>query len=187
MTVEHEGVEYSGIIGLIEYTHLGFESHGILSADIGFKWDGGGVSVGGFCLDQPKDREAKDYSRSGTAYGLDHIIRIIETIGVERWEQIQGKRAIVLFEGEGGWGSQSVGLAGLDNGKVFIPKLHAEEWRTATTDDEAYRGDILALLEEAAQKISASTVIGTDISTQDILGGRADLSTAISMLLAVRS
>lgn len=129
ITVEHEGVTYSGQIGRIQSTSLGYEDHGILSAMLHFKWDGGGIGVGGFCLDEPKDRDARDYSRTGTAYGLDHIMRLIETVGVSSWEKLTGKDAIVLFEGQGGLGLMSVGIAGLSNGKVLILKSHAEEWR----------------------------------------------------------
>src|SRR5690606_28267458 len=109
--IEHNGIAYGGQVGTITATRLGYQDHGILTADLTIEWPGGGVSVGGFALDEPRDREGKDHSRKGTAYGLDHIIRIIETVGVEKWEDLKGERVIVLFEGASAWSSQSVGIA----------------------------------------------------------------------------
>jgi hypothetical protein len=132
ITIEHNGTTYGGQIGVIKSTRLGYEDHGILTASLGIEWKGGGVSVGGFCLDEPKDREARDYSRRGTAYGLDYIIRIIETVGVDKWEDLIGKQVVVLFEGRSMLGSQSVGIASTtDDDKVLILKEHAEAWLKA--------------------------------------------------------
>lgn len=129
INIEHNGKQYGGQIGTIVSTTLGFESHGIMTASLGIDWFGGGVSVGGFCLDQPKNRDGGDYWREGTAYGLDHIIRILETVGVETWEKLKGQQIIVLFEGKSLWGSQPVGIASTtDESKIFILKDHAKEW-----------------------------------------------------------
>lgn len=130
LTIEHNGVEYAGQIGVIKRTTLGFEDHGILSASLHVEWQGGGVSVGGFCLDEPRDRTGGDYARQGTAYGLDHIIRVIETVGVYTWEALVGKQVIVLFAGRSALGSMSVGIASTtDESKVFVLKEHADQWR----------------------------------------------------------
>jgi hypothetical protein len=122
--VEHNGKKYTGHVGTVSYTRLGMEDHGILTADVGFEWPGGGVSVGGFRLDAR--------GNVGTAYGLDYIIRVLDVFGVEKWENIKGSQAIVLFDyTEGGtWGRQSKGIAHItDDSKVFIPAEHAQEWR----------------------------------------------------------
>lgn len=120
--------EYGGQIGTIRATRLGYEDHGILTADITVEWPGGGVSVGGYCLDQ-NDKDRGRGSRKGTAYGLDHIIRILEVVGVSKWESLVGQKVIVLFNGTSVWGAQSVGLAhATDEGKVFVMKEHAEYW-----------------------------------------------------------
>lgn len=129
VTIEHNGKTYSGQIATIKRTSLTYEDHGILTTYLHCDWEGGGISVGGYCLDEPKSRESRDYSRIGTAYGLDHIIRILETVGVESWEKLTGKQVIILFESENSWGSIAAGISGLLNGKVFIPKEHADEWR----------------------------------------------------------
>jgi hypothetical protein len=130
IVIEHNAVEYGGQVGTITSTALGYQDHGILTASLTVEWKGGGVSVGGYCLDQPKDRDARDYSRRGTAYGLDHLIRILETVGVDRWEELKGKQVIVLFEGRDWLGAQSVGIAhATDESKVLVLREHADAWR----------------------------------------------------------
>lgn len=132
IVIDHNGATYGGQIGTIKSTRLGFRDHGVLTASLTVEWVGGGIGLGGFVLDEPKDREGRDYTRTGTAYGLDHIIRIIETAGVDEWEQLVGQQVIVLYQGESAWGSQSVGFASTTNeAKVLIFKEHAEAWRAA--------------------------------------------------------
>jgi hypothetical protein len=139
--IEHDGATYDGQIMTIQATHLGYgNDHGIMSADLTCVYPGGGIGVGGYCLD--KSTGAPDYERVGTAYGLDHLIRIIETVGANSWEKLRGQAVIVLFEeGRGGWGGRSVGIAGLTNDKVLILQAHADHWRetaeTADTSDDA--------------------------------------------------
>ena len=127
ITIEHDGTTYYGDVMRIKSTMLGYEDHGILTAQLYCEGDGCGVAVGGFCLDNPSD--GPGYDRRGTAYGLDHLIRIMETVGVSSWEALAGKDVVVLRESEHGWGSVSVGVAGLLNDRVLILKEHAEVWR----------------------------------------------------------
>lgn len=132
LTIEHDGKVYSGQPARIDKTSLGWEDHGILTAYLHCSWAGGGISVGGFCLDSSTG--APDYSRRGTAYGLDHLMRIMETVGVTGWEKLPGQQVIVLFETEPGgstWGMQAAGIAALIDDRIFICKAHAEEWLDA--------------------------------------------------------
>ena len=55
-------------------------------------------------------------------------MRLLETVGVDRWEQLPGQQVIVLFEGEGVWGSISCGIAGITNEKIFDVKAHVKEF-----------------------------------------------------------
>jgi hypothetical protein len=140
LTIEHGGSTFMGHIGTIKATSLGYEDHGILTASLTVEWQGGGVSVGGFCLDTPRDRQAKDYARKGTAYGLDHVIRLMETVGVDRWEDLKGKQVIVLFDGptRSTLGLMSRGIASTtDESKVFVLKEHADLWRELEGGDAA--------------------------------------------------
>lgn len=130
ITIESGGNAYGGQIGTIKSTRLGYQDHGILTADLAIEWPGGGVSVGGYSLDTKKD---DSYDREGTAYGLDHIIWIMRTVGVERWEDLVGKQVIVLFEGQSTWGARSVGIASTtDEKEVLVLKEHAEMWKERT-------------------------------------------------------
>ncbi len=133
ITISHNGVEYGGQIGTIKSTRLGEEGHGILTASLAVEWTGGGVNAGGYCLDEPRDRDGRDYSRRGTAYGLDHVMRIMETVGVESWEKLVGQQVVVLFEGRSAWGAMCVGIASTtDEDRVLIFKEHADSWRELT-------------------------------------------------------
>jgi hypothetical protein len=146
ITIEHNGVTYGGEIMQIESTSLTREDHGIFTAYLHCKGGSTGVSVGGYCLDTPvKDEDGKFLHREGgkflhregTGYGLDHIIRIMETIGVSRWENLPGKHVVVLFEGTSAWGSTSKGIASLTGDRVLILSEHADLWMLQHADVEA--------------------------------------------------
>jgi hypothetical protein len=133
--IEHGGVTYSAAVMVIKRTTLGYEDHGILTGYLHCSGDGTGVGVGGFCLDE-SDKSANDYgsTRKGTAYGLDWIIQVLKTVGVDKWEDLPGKRVYVLTEGGdgerlAGWGKTAAGIANIDTGSVFLMKEHAARWR----------------------------------------------------------
>jgi hypothetical protein len=124
------GVEYTAHIATIKNTRLGYQDHGIMTAELDLRWTGAGVWAPGYCLDQPdRAEDAEPGTREGTAYGLDHVIRILEAVGVSKWEDLTGRKVFVLFPEGGGWGSSAAGLANIDTGKAFIFKEHAEAWK----------------------------------------------------------
>lgn len=130
LTIEHNGETLYGQIAKIDSTTLGVEDHGVMSAMIHCSWSGGGIGIGGYTLDEPRrDDEGAFSGRFGSGYGLDQIMRILETAGVERWERLPGTRIIVLFETEHPLGSCAVGFASLLDDKVLIFREHADEWR----------------------------------------------------------
>lgn len=62
----------------IKSTKLGFIANGICSFDLILDIQGGGgVVVGGWVLDGP--------------YGMNVIKRILEVVGVDTWEELEGK------------------------------------------------------------------------------------------------
>lgn len=135
IVISHNGKDYSGQIGTIKQAFLGVEDHGIFSASLGFSWPGGGVSAGNYGLDQWSE---KDQRRVGTAYGLDHIKAILDTIGVTDWSNLVGTNAIVLFEATGSFlGQMSKGVASLDGTRVLIFSEHFEQWKADHPDDIA--------------------------------------------------
>lgn len=122
ITIEHGGTTYYGTIATINRTTLGYEDHGTMTAFLSCGWAGSGISVGGYSLDrydQSQDR------RIATAYGLDHIITILRTVGVDTWESLAGREVIILFEHKNPLGRTAAGIAGLTNGKVMIFAEHA--------------------------------------------------------------
>lgn len=128
ISVDHNGTTYAGEVMRIKSTMLGTEDHGIVTAYLHCEVNGSSVGVGGYSLDTPVESD-RSFAREGTAYGLDHLLRIMETVGVSRWEALPGKDVIVLSEGSGGWGSMAVGIANLLDSKVLIFSEHLAEWK----------------------------------------------------------
>lgn len=68
-------------------TMLGYENHGIMTCVLWLDCGGVGQKFGGYALDSV-DNETK--IRSGTKYGMDFIVAILETLGMEKWEDLKG-------------------------------------------------------------------------------------------------
>jgi hypothetical protein len=62
----------------IENTSLGFEGHGIMTCWLHLGYGGSGQGFGGYDL-----RDGK--------YLAKHIERILQIVGVEKWEDLRGK------------------------------------------------------------------------------------------------
>lgn len=73
---------------IIENTSLGTEGHGIMTIWLHLNYGGSGQGFGGYSLD---DYDEKKEKRIGTAYGCEFIKRILEVVGVEKWEDLKGK------------------------------------------------------------------------------------------------
>jgi len=130
--IEHLGVTYSAEVMTIKKTNLGYEDHGLLTASLVLEGNGTGVVFGGYALDsKPAERGA---DRGGTAYGLDHIIQIMRTVGVSSWEALTCQKVFALYlGGNGHWGQQIEGIANINSGAAFIPKEHAKAWLEAAS------------------------------------------------------
>ncbi len=139
ITVEHKGTTYYGKVATIEGTSLGTEDHGILTAYLHCKGDGWGVSVGGFGLDMPVKIDGKFSHREPTAYGLDLIVQMYRTVGVDYWEKVTGREVLVLFDSEHSLGGTAKGIAHIsDERLVLILADHAADWK-ARENAEATR------------------------------------------------
>ena len=69
----------------IENTMLGIEDHGIMSFSLTLTYGGGyGQGFGGYALDGKGGEQ-------GHAKSILCIRKIIETVGVEKWEDLRGK------------------------------------------------------------------------------------------------
>lgn len=129
ITITHNDIDYNGEVATIKSTTFGWEDHGILTAYLQCEWPGNGIGVGGFGLDETTG--SPDYNRVGTGYGLDHLMKIMETVGVHKWEDLPGKSVIILFAESGSvWGSTAKGIAHItDEKRVLILAEHAENWK----------------------------------------------------------
>lgn len=76
---------------VIESTTLGYEGHGIFSAYLQLSYGGSGQSFGGYAMDEYVGVRGERGARIGTAYGMDFIIAVMKTVGVESWEDLKGK------------------------------------------------------------------------------------------------
>ena len=72
-------------------TMLGIEDHGIMTFMLHLDYGGSGQGAGGYCLDTPIKLGDTFIKRVGTAAGMSLIMEIMEIVGVEKWEDLQGK------------------------------------------------------------------------------------------------
>jgi hypothetical protein len=86
---------------LIESVDLSMADHGSLTLAMTLKGSGWGVVYGGYCLGKGY-LGADDNFFSGSAAGMEYLIRIMDTVGVERFQQLKGKYVRVATKG---WGS----------------------------------------------------------------------------------
>lgn len=101
-------------------TSLGREDHGIFTAYISFEYDEGGQSFGGYGLDAykaPKD------CRIGTAWGMEFIMRVLETVGAESWEKLIGKHVRVDHSH-----ASVSGIGHITKNKWFYPREDLKEF-----------------------------------------------------------
>jgi len=77
---------------------LTFEDHGCLTFYITVEGNGWGVSIGGYCIGKGY-RGAKEFT--STDKGLVAMMKIMDVIGVDKWEDIKGKYCRIEI---GNWG-----------------------------------------------------------------------------------
>lgn len=107
----------------ITSTFLGYEDHGILTYYLMLKGDGWGYGFGGLGLDSWN--KAKDRRFAENGYGLESIRSILDTVGVQRWEDLTGK--YLRCEGEG-WGGRILRIGHITDEKWFDPAKLAESF-----------------------------------------------------------
>jgi hypothetical protein len=66
----------------ISSTHLGVEDHNITTAMLTLDYGGVCQGFGGWSLDTPKKINGKFVKRVGTAFGMEFIMQILETLEV---------------------------------------------------------------------------------------------------------
>ena len=110
---------------IIERTMLGYEDHGIMTCFLYLKQEGSGQGFGGYGLDAKplKDKQGHYGDRRPSKFAGFWIKRILETVGVEKWEDLSGKHIRVDGEEFG----DILGIGNIINDKWFYPKKEIED------------------------------------------------------------
>lgn len=74
---------------------LNMKNHGILSFDLTLEGEGYGVIYGGYCLG---NGYLGSDSFKGSAAGIECLMRIMDVIGVDSWEDLNGKYCRIFTE-----------------------------------------------------------------------------------------
>jgi hypothetical protein len=111
---------------IIESTSLGFEDHGIFTCFLYLKLEVGSQGFGGYGLDEWVGERSADGKRvDKTGVGLEFIRAIMETVGVEKWEDLKGKHIRIIKAPQ--WNSQIEGIGNFLEDKWFEPKKWFKE------------------------------------------------------------
>jgi hypothetical protein len=86
---------------VIKDVDLSMADHGCLTLAMTLDGGGWGVVYGGYCLGNGYLGADDDFFR-GSAAGMEYLIRIMDTVGVERFQDLKGKYVRVATKGWGG-------------------------------------------------------------------------------------
>lgn len=86
---------------LIESVDLSMADYGCLVLAMDLKGNGWSVTYGNYCLGKGYLGADDDFFL-GSAAGMEYLIRIMDTVGVERFQNLKGKYVRVAIKG---WGS----------------------------------------------------------------------------------
>ena len=86
---------------LITNVDLSMADHGCLTLAMTLQGGGWGVTYGGYCLGKGYLGADDDFF-DGSASGMEYIMRIMDTVGVEKFQDLNGKYVRVATKG---WGS----------------------------------------------------------------------------------
>lgn len=108
--------------GYIEGVSLTMSDHGCLTFYLSVSGGCWGFNYGGYCL-------GKGYlgadKFSGSAKGMECLMHIMNTIGVERWEDLKGKYIRVV---DPGWGGTVTKIGNIIDDKWFdIKEFYATD------------------------------------------------------------
>ena len=92
---------YSIENALITNVDLSMADHGCLTLAMTLEGSGWGVVYGGYCLGKGYLGADDDFF-DGSAAGMEYLMRIMDTVGVEKLQDLKGKYVRVANKG---WGS----------------------------------------------------------------------------------
>lgn len=97
----------------IRSTMLGREDHGIMTFMIYISADSFNCGVGGYCLDE---FNSATQTRVFRAESMEAISKVLEVVGVDKWEDLPGK--YIRFE-DNFWGSTVTKIGNIIKDKWF--------------------------------------------------------------------
>lgn len=97
----------------ITSTMLGREDHGIMTFMIFVEWDCFACGVGGYALDGYDKATDKRVFR---AESMEAISKVLDVVGVDKWEQLSGQYIRIK---DNGWGSTIDEIGNLMEDKWF--------------------------------------------------------------------
>ena len=106
---------YSIENALITNIDLSMADHGCLTLAMTLEGSGWGAVYGGYCLGKGY-LDADDDFFDGSAAGMEYLIRIMDTIGVEKFQDLKGKYVRVATKG---WGNSVKIIGNIINNKWF--------------------------------------------------------------------
>ena len=110
---------------------LSMADHGCLTFDIFVDGDGWSCAIGGYCIGHGYLGADEFIAENG--HGLEATMHIMNVIGVDRWENLEGKYCCIQSEG---WGSPIKIIGNIiedkwfDIGKFFEEKQNEEKIST---------------------------------------------------------
>ena len=97
----------------ITHTDLSMADHGVLTFTLTLEGAGWGCNFGGYVIGHGYLGADKF---EGSAKGTESLMRIMDTVGVEKWSQLTGKYVRVVTEG---WGSSITKIGNIISDKWF--------------------------------------------------------------------
>ena len=95
---------------------LSMADHGCLTFRLTLEGGGCGVGYGGYCIGHGYLGADKF---EGDPYGIECLMRIMDTVGVEHWEDLKGKYIRIV---DNGWGSTVTTIGHIIEDKWFNVK-----------------------------------------------------------------
>ena len=110
---------------------ISMEDHGCLTFNLALEGGAWGVHYGGYCIGHGYLGADKFTAENGG--GLVAMMRIMDTVGVSRWEDLKGKYIRVV---DNGWGSTIDTIGNIIENKWFNIKEFFRDYKGAEKDEK---------------------------------------------------
>lgn len=108
----------------ITYVDLSMEDHGVLTLNMTLEGSAWGCVYGGYCLGHGY-LGAKEFN--GSSKAIEYIMRIMDTVGVSKFQDLNGKYVRVATKG---WGSSVKIIGNVISEKWFDPEEFFNETKS---------------------------------------------------------